>query len=188
MHLIVGLGNPGEEYRNSRHNLGFRVVDELASRLGVRHFKSKFRSLIAEANLNGQKIILSQPQTFMNLSGESVRDIFDFYKIPKNHMIVIYDDLDLDVGKLRIREKGASGGHKGVDSVINCLKTGDFARVRIGIGRPTNDLTEDASDYVLENIPSDEEGILQEAVYKAADAVLEILRDGLTSAMNEFNQ
>jgi len=186
MYLIVGLGNPGLEYEETRHNLGFRVVDELARRLGIAALKSKCHSFIAEAKLGEHKVILAQPQTFMNSSGPAVRGLLDWFKLKPNHLILVYDDVDLEVGQLRLREKGAAGGHHGVESVIASLETSNFARVRIGIGR--ENLMDDVTDYVLQKIPPAQRESLAEAVIAAADAIESIVSDGLSAAMNRFNK
>lgn len=185
MYLIVGLGNPGKKYENTRHNLGFRVIDELAGRLGITSLKEKCRSYIAEAKFGSNKVIIAQPQTFMNDSGPAVRGLLDWFKIKKDNLILIYDDVDLEVGQLRLREKGNAGGHHGVESVIESVGTTEFARVRIGISR--EDLTGDVSDYVLQNIPPSQQDRLSEAVVRAAGAVESIISDGLSQAMNKFN-
>lgn len=185
MYLIVGLGNPGQEYKETRHNLGFKVIDELASRLKISAFKSKATSEIAESQLAGHKIILVKPQTFMNNSGLAVAGLLQWYKIEPTKLILIYDDVDLEVGQLRLREKGNAGGHHGVESVINHIGTTEFARVRIGIGR--QNLTGDVSDYVLAKIPPGQQDVLIEAVNKAAAAVEGIVSTSLTAAMNVYN-
>jgi peptidyl-tRNA hydrolase, PTH1 family len=185
MYLIAGLGNPGKKYQHTRHNLGFMVIDELASRLGVSSFKDKSRSLIAESRIDNQKVILVQPQTFMNDSGSAVKGLMDWYKIKADHLILIYDDVDLEVGQLRLREKGNAGGHRGVESVIESVGTTQFARVRIGISR--EELTGDVSDYVLQKIPPSQQDKLAEAVVDAAESVESIVSNGLPQAMNKFN-
>jgi PTH1 family peptidyl-tRNA hydrolase len=186
MYLIVGLGNPGPGYQETRHNLGFKVIEELARRLGITSLKSKCHSFIGEAKIKDKKIILAQPQTFMNNSGPAVRGLLDWFKLKPQSLVLIYDDVDLEVGQLRIREKGAAGGHHGVESVIASVGTTHFARVRIGIGR--ENLTDDVTDYVLQPIPSSHREALEEAVISAADAVESIVSDGLSGAMNKFNQ
>ncbi len=186
MHLIVGLGNPGPEYENTRHNLGFKVIEELARRLGIPSLKSKCHSFIAETKIGDHKAIVAQPQTLMNNSGPAVRGLLDWFKINTDNLILIYDDVDLEVGQLRVREKGTAGGHHGVESVIGSVGTTQFTRVRIGIGR--ENLTDDVTDYVLQVIPPSQRGVLDEAVVSAADAVENIISDGLTAAMNKFNQ
>lgn len=185
MYLIVGLGNPGREYENTRHNLGFRVVDRLASRLKLFAFKDKHRSFIGEAQINEKKLLLAQPQTFMNNSGEAVSEIMRWHKILPSHLIVIYDDVDLEVGQIRIREKGNAGGHHGIESIIAHIKTTEFARVRVGIGR--ENLTGDVSSYVLAPIPASQKDVLDEAVVIAAEAVEAVLTEGLQKAMNKYN-
>jgi PTH1 family peptidyl-tRNA hydrolase len=186
MYLIVGLGNPGAEYENTRHNLGFKVVEELARRLNISSLKEKCHSFMAEANLKGKKIILAQPQTFMNNSGLAVRSLIDWFRYNPKNLILVYDDVDLEVGQLRVREKGGDGGHHGVESVIGSVGTTEFGRVRIGIGR--ENLTDDVTDYVLRHIPPAQREKLDAAVIAAADAVESIITDGLSPAMNKYNQ
>ena len=185
MFLVVGLGNPGPEYAATRHNLGFKVIEELALRLGLKILKEKHHALIGEAVLDGHKVILAQPQTFMNNAGTSVQALLSWHKIEPGKLIVIYDDVDLEIGQLRLREKGNAGGHHGVESIIAHLGTTEFARVRIGIGRES--LSGDVADYVLQRIPPGERAILVEAVLTAAEAVEAIVRDGLPAAMNKYN-
>jgi PTH1 family peptidyl-tRNA hydrolase len=186
MHLIVGLGNPGPEYEETRHNLGFKAVDELARRLGLTTLKTKCHAFIGEARIEDHKVILAQPQTFMNNSGPAVRGLLDWFKIKPENLILIYDDVDLEVGQLRLREKGNAGGHHGVESVIASVGTTHFPRVRIGISR--ENLTDDVSDYVLRSIPEAQRETLAAAVLAAADAVENIISGGLAAAMNKFNQ
>ncbi|MGB9613174.1 MAG: aminoacyl-tRNA hydrolase [Candidatus Margulisiibacteriota bacterium] len=185
MFLVVGLGNPGPEYEDTRHNLGFKVVEELARRLGIKELKEKHRSFIGEGKVGDHKVILVEPQTFMNNSGLAVRGLLQWYKLKPKNLILIYDDVDLEVGQIRIREKGGAAGHHGVESVINSIGTSEFARVRIGIGRenPSADVTE----YVLQKIPSSQRETIDAAIISAADAVEEIISSGLASAMNKFN-
>lgn len=186
MYLIVGLGNPGKGYKDTRHNLGFKVVDELARRLGITSLRSKSHSFIGEARINERKVIVAQPQTFMNNSGPAVRGLLEWFKIEPDHLILIYDDVDLEVGQLRVREKGGAAGHHGVESVMASVSTTQFARVRVGIGR--ENLMDDVTDYVLQNIPPAQRDALDQAVVSAADAVESIVADGLPAAMNKFNQ
>lgn len=185
MYLIVGLGNPGEEYENTRHNLGFRVINELASRLALKSLRSKHQSFIGEGEIAGHKVLLAEPQTFMNNSGAAVRGLLSWYKIDLKKLIVVYDDVDLEVGQIRIREQGSAGGHHGIESIIASLSGSDFTRVRIGIGRES--LTGDVSGYVLQNIPPAQREPLETAIVSAADAVVSIITDGLAAAMNQFN-
>lgn len=174
MYLIVGLGNPGPEYENTRHNLGFKVIEELASRLNITAFKEKHHSFIGEGSIDGKKVFLAQPQTFMNNSGPAVRGILEWHKIGAEKLILIYDDVDLEVGQLRIREGGSAGGHHGVESVIASLGTTKFFRVRLGIGR--ENLTGDVADYVLQKIPASQRERLAAAIISAAEAVEGIIK------------
>jgi PTH1 family peptidyl-tRNA hydrolase len=185
MFLVVGLGNPGPEYAATRHNLGFKVIEELAVRQGLKSLKEKHQALIGEAVLDGHKVILAQPQTFMNNSGTSVQALLSWHKIEPRKLIVIYDDVDLEIGQLRLREKGNAGGHHGVESIIAQVGTTEFARVRIGIGRAS--LSGDVADHVLQRIPPAEREELTTAVQAAAEAVEAIVRDGLPAAMNKYN-
>jgi PTH1 family peptidyl-tRNA hydrolase len=169
MYLVVGLGNPGAEYADTRHNLGFRAVDELAARLGAKTFKDKHQSLLAETKLGDAKLLLLKPQTFMNNSGLAVQSAAAWHKVLPAKLIVIYDDVDLEVGQIRVRNKGSAGGHHGMESIISSLGENEFARIRIGIGRPSP--IGDVSDYVLQKIPPAEREALQLAVFAAADAV-----------------
>ncbi|MBI5700809.1 aminoacyl-tRNA hydrolase [Candidatus Saganbacteria bacterium] len=188
MYLIAGLGNPGPKYINTRHNIGFIALEALSKDLGYKElkFKHKCDSFILEANYSGKKLILAEPQTFMNNSGIAVSKLLNFYKIEKAHLIVIYDDLDLEVGTLRIKESGSSGGHKGVDSIIQNIGTSEFSRIRIGIGRDSH--FADMADYVLSRIPNEQSEILSNAAITASDAVQEIISNGIASAMNKYNR
>jgi PTH1 family peptidyl-tRNA hydrolase len=185
MFLIVGLGNPGTEYENTRHNLGFKVIEELARRLSIISLKFKSQSLIAEDMIKDHKVIIAEPQTYMNNSGPAVRGLMEWFKIKSENLILIYDDVDLEVGQLRIREKGGAGGHHGVSSVIESLGTTHFNRIRIGVGR--EDLSGDVSEYVLQTIPSSQREKIDETVIAAADAAESIIGEGLDKAMNRFN-
>ena len=185
MFLVVGLGNPGPEYEETRHNLGFKVIETLAERCGIKTFKQKHQSYIGEASLGGHKLLLAQPQTFMNNSGPAVKGILLWHKLALSDLILIYDDVDLEVGQLRVREKGNAGGHHGVESVIASLGSTEFARVRIGVGR--DNLTSDVSGYVLQRVPPAQRDALSSAIGSAADAVEEIVQNGLPKAMNKFN-
>lgn len=185
MYLIVGLGNPGKEYEHTRHNLGFMAIDSVAKELDINISRSNCRALIGQGMLNATKIMLAKPQTFMNLSGDSVRELMDWYKIGMDHLIVINDDLDLEPGRIRIKEKGNSAGHKGVESIIERTGTSDFIRIRIGIGR--EDLSGDASKYVLEPpLPQQMEAI-SISIMNAVDAVKSIVLNGVGPAMNKYN-
>lgn len=172
MYLIIGLGNPGKEYEETRHNLGFKVVEELAARLNVSDFKHKFKSYVAETTFKQRKIILAEPQTFMNNSGEALSELTAWYKFPPKNFILIYDDVDLPVGEIRVRDKGSSGGHRGVESILQHVKSSEFTRIRIGIGK---DELIDTADYVLQKIPPTERETLAQAVNSAAQQVLNLI-------------
>ncbi len=184
--LIVGLGNPGDNYVRTRHNVGFRAADALAAALGVKIDRAKYRGLTAQAVWQGQKLLLLKPQTFMNLSGLSVMDATRFYKLPPERVIVLFDDISLDVGRLRVRADGSAGGHNGIKSIIGSLNSQSFPRVKIGVGaKPHPDY--DLADWVLSNFTQEEEKLLGPAVERGAEAALEIIRSGVPSAANRFN-
>jgi len=185
LYLVVGLGNPGEQYVNTRHNLGFKVIERVGEKLGVTTLKSKFSSYMAALEFSGKKVILAQPQTFMNRSGEAVSAILNWYKMNPGQLILIYDDVDIEVGEVRIRTRGGTAGHKGVESVIASLHTPEFIRVRIGVGRETADA--DISDYVLSNVPKAQSDKIQAAIEKASDAILTIIKSGVEVAIQELN-
>ena len=184
--LIVGLGNPGDNYAKTRHNVGFRAVDALAKRLGVKVDRAKFRGLYGQTVYEGQKLILLKPQTFMNNSGQSVMDAARFYKLPPERIIVIFDDISLDVGRLRVRADGSAGGHNGIKSIIGGLNSQSFPRVKIGVGaKPHPDY--ELADWVLSNFSASEEKTLGPAIERAAEAALAVLTDGVPAAANRFN-
>jgi PTH1 family peptidyl-tRNA hydrolase len=181
-YLIVGLGNPGPEYANTRHNIGFWVIDELAKRWTDVRFAKKFQAQTAQVNRGLDKVLLMMPQTYMNLSGNAVGEALSFYKIDsENRLLVVYDDLDLPTGALRIRQSGGSGGHNGMKSIIGVVGEG-FPRVRIGIGRQAG-----VVGHVLGKVSKNEAAVLKETVSKAADAVEAYLDKGILTAMNLFN-
>lgn len=183
--LIVGLGNPGREYKDNRHNVGFMLIDRLSVRLNARMSRVQAKALVGSVNFEGNKIILGKPQTYMNLSGQSIQGLARFYKLPLENMLVAHDDLDLPFGTIRIRPGGGPGGQKGVASTIERLGTKDFRRLRIGIGRPPGRM--DPAAYVLQDFPKADQIILSEILDRAADAVLTFMADGLNAAMNKFN-
>lgn len=185
MRLVVGLGNPGSEYSSTKHNLGYLVVDEIGNRVGVDVTKKKFNGLFGEGFFNDEKLFLLKPETYMNRSGYSVSSAVKFYNIPPKKIIVIHDELDLPIGVVRIKAGGGSAGHKGVISIIGELGSGDFARIRIGIGKPESRSV--TVSHVLSKFKKEEKVIVQESVLKGADAALEIIQHGLTKAMNKFN-
>ncbi len=187
MKLIVGLGNPGREYAATRHNVGFMVIDRLAREIGVVVGKKMFKAQVGQGYINGEKVALVKPQTYMNLSGGAVSALMNWYKLAPDELIVIYDDLDLPPGKLRIRPDGGSGGHKGMQSVIQALGTENFCRIRVGIGRPQEPDFESV-DYVLSRLAGDDAEMVGEAVELAAEAVFCIVRDGVERAMNLYNR
>lgn len=184
--LVVGLGNPGDKYENTRHNAGFMVVDELAERLHVPVQRLKYEALTNTAEVGGKRILLMKPVTYMNLSGEAVRQAAEFYKIPPERVLVISDDVSLPVGKLRIRKGGSAGGHNGLKSIIAQLGSDRFPRLKIGVGeKPHPDY--DMADWVLSKFAGADRQMIEEAMKRAADAVECLLRDGADQAMNKFN-
>lgn len=184
-YLIVGLGNPGREYKDSRHNVGFMLVDRLSVRLNARLTRMQAKALVGTVNHEGNKLILAKPQTYMNLSGQSIQGLARFYKVPLENMIVAHDDLDLPFGTLRVRPGGGPGGQKGVASTIQRLGTKDFRRLRIGIGRPPGRM--DPADYVLQNFAQADLPLLSDILDRAAEAALTFVTEGLNAAMNKFN-
>ena len=185
MYIIAGLGNPGGKYDNTRHNAGFRVMDILADRMGILVEEKKHKALCGRGVLEGQKVILLKPQTFMNLSGESLRAAMDYYKLTPEEVIVIYDDVSLDPGQLRIRLKGSAGGHNGIKSIIAHLGTQEFPRIKVGVGAKPPRM--DLADYVLGHFSKEEQETMEEAGREAAAAVVMMLTDGPERAMNHFN-
>lgn len=184
--LVVGLGNPGLNYARTRHNVGFRAVDALAEKLGVKIDRARFRGLTAQASAGGEKLLLLKPQTFMNDSGLSVMDAARFYKLPPERVLVLFDDISLPVGRLRIRADGSAGGHNGIKSIIGGLNSQSFPRVKIGIGaKPHPDY--DLADWVLSNFTGPEDKLITEAAVRAADAALEIIARGVPAAANDYN-
>jgi PTH1 family peptidyl-tRNA hydrolase len=183
MYLVVGLGNPGREYAGTRHNVGFEAIDYLAQKLGFEVSKIKFKGIIGEKNINGEKTIFLKPSTYMNLSGESVREAAAFYKIPIENIIVIYDDVALEVGRLRIREKGSDGGHNGMKSIIGQFASDHFPRVRIGIGGARGSMV----SHVLGGFRQEEKDEILKAIMAAGDAAVEIVTNGIQSSMNKYN-
>ena len=184
MYIIAGLGNPGKKYENTRHNIGFITLDVIAEKLDVKVNRIKFRSLVGEASFSGRKVILVKPQTYMNLSGEALREVMNFYKIPADHLIVIYDDIDIPTGTLRIRKKGSAGTHNGMRNIVYQLNDDGFPRIRIGMGRERRS---DLRDFVTGGFTKEEKPLLEEAVTKAADAALCIISEGIDRAMNRYN-
>lgn len=184
-YLLIGLGNPGREYRDNRHNIGFMLIDRLAVRLDARGMKLQSKAIVIGALYEGRKLILAKPQTYMNLSGGAVQGLLHFYKIPPESLIVAHDDLDLPLGTIRIRPGGGAGGQRGMASTIERLGTQDFPRLRLGIGRPPGRM--DAAAYVLQDFSRADLLIVSETLDRAADAVLTFVTDGLNKAMNKYN-
>lgn len=185
-HLVVGLGNPGREYRQNRHNAGFLVLDRLVRRHALPLFtKRQGQALISTGAIQGVPVVLAKPQTYMNLSGQSVQGLLHFYKIPSENLMVAHDDLDLPLGTIRIRPGGGAGGQRGMASTIERLGTKDFPRLRLGIGRPPGRMA--PADYVLQNFSRAEMLIVSETLDRAANAVLTFMTEGLNAAMNRFN-
>ena len=183
MFLIVGLGNPGKEYEKTRHNIGFEVIDYLSNKYNIEINRKKFKGVYGEGFIANEKVILLKPETYMNLSGESVREVINFYKISSEEVIIIYDDISLEVGKLRIREKGSAGGHNGIKSIIANLSSEVFPRIKVGVGQPKGNLI----SHVLGKISKEESGILEEVVEASSKAVEIIIKDGTKEAMNKLN-
>jgi len=187
MYIIVGLGNPKKEYENTRHNIGFDVIDKLAEQENISVLEKKHKAIFGKGYVAGQKCILAKPQTFMNLSGESVRELIDYYKVDETfELIVISDDISLDVGQLRIRKKGSAGGHNGLKNIIAHLGHDTFVRVKMGVGEKPKGY--DLADYVLGHFTSDERKVMDEAAARAADAIRMIITEDADAAMNKFNR
>jgi PTH1 family peptidyl-tRNA hydrolase len=184
--IIVGLGNPGKQYANNRHNIGFMVVDRLAERHGLKFARMMHKGLVALGEIEGHKVALVKPQTFMNLSGESVVPIVKFYKSEPSDLLVVYDELDLPAGQLRMRPKGGSGGHNGMKSIIARLGSEDFPRLRIGVGRPPG--RRDPKDFLLDDFTRDELAALEPAFDRAVEGIVRWLTDGIDNAMNLVNK
>ena len=184
--LIVGLGNPGKDYARTRHNCGFRVIDILAQKLGCKVDKAKFQGLYGQIVRNGKKLFLLKPQTYMNLSGASVLQLSAYFSIPPQRIIVIFDDISLSVGRLRVRPDGSAGGHNGIKSIISSLASQDFPRVKVGVGAKAN-AQQDLADWVLSTFSASEEKALESALKNAADAALCIIDTDIPTAANRFN-
>ena len=187
MFIIVGLGNPGKDYTNTRHNIGFDVIDALADAAGISVIEKKHKAIIGKGVLDGQKVVLAKPQTYMNLSGESVREIIDYYKVDEEQeLIVISDDISLDVGNIRVRKKGSAGGHNGLKNIIAHLGHDTFMRVKMGVGEKPKGY--DLADYVLGHFTADERKVMNDAAKSAVEAIRMMMAGDVDKAMNEFNK
>jgi len=193
MKLIVGLGNPGREYEKNRHNIGFMCLNHFARTQGIRFDKKQGKARIGTGEVTGVKVVLARPQTYMNRSGESVSRLVKRYDIDLDDLLVIHDDLDLPLGKLRLRQGGGSGGHKGIESIISCLGSQDFIRLRVGIGRPVatgggNEISDaDIIDYVLSDFSAQERRIVTKVIPRVSEAIYCLLTEGLIASMNKYN-
>ncbi|MFT9078318.1 aminoacyl-tRNA hydrolase [Ethanoligenens sp.] len=184
--IVAGLGNPGAQYEGTRHNAGFAALNMLSAKIGVRIERAKFKSMCGTGRIAGKQVLLLKPQTFMNLSGEAVAAAAHFYKLPMSHVLVLFDDISLPVGKLRVRRKGSAGGHNGIKSIIEESGTSDFPRIKLGVGdkpRPDYDL----ANWVLGRFSQDDRPLFAQSLERAADAVEELLKNGVGSAMNLYN-
>ena len=186
MYLIVGLGNPTSQYAGTRHNIGFSVITELSDRYQIAMNCKEHKAICGKGYIEGQKVLLMEPQTYMNLSGEAVRSAMDFYKLTNEDLIIIYDDISLDGGQLRVRKKGSAGGHNGIKNIIAHLGSDEFMRIKVGVGnKPSN---WDLADYVLARFPQEELEAVRESVKRAGEACTSIMTDGIDVAMNQFNK
>lgn len=187
MYLVAGLGNPEKKYDNTRHNIGFEAARLFADNENISLNKTKFKAIIGEGYVGSEKVIVALPQTYMNLSGESIGEIASFYKIPNENVIILHDDISLETGRLRIREKGSAGGHNGLKSIISHLGGEVFCRIKIGVGAPNHE-DYDLADYVLGSFSGDEKQILQPVLKDAVSAVECIIKDSASKAMNRYNR
>ncbi len=187
MYLIVGLGNPEQDYSNTRHNMGFNTINKLAKQYNIEITRKNFKGLYGSGIIEEEKVILLKPQTFMNSSGESIKEIMQFYKIEPQDLIVIYDDIDIEPGVIKLRKTGGPGTHNGMKSVVHELNTQDFKRVRVGIGKPGGEEKQDLIEYVIGAIPEEEKEKLEKGTDLAKEAVISIIKNGIDIAMNKFN-
>lgn len=187
MYLVVGLGNPGKQYEMTRHNIGFEAIDYISKEYSIKINKIKHKGILGEGVIQGEKILFLKPQTYMNLSGESVREAASFYKIPPENIIVIYDDISLQTGSVRIRAKGSAGGHNGIKSIIYQLNSDNFPRIKLGVGAPKHE-DYDLKDYVLGHFSKEEADGIISAVKAVPDIILSIIREGCDKAANKYNK
>ncbi|MGE5628189.1 MAG: aminoacyl-tRNA hydrolase [Solirubrobacterales bacterium] len=183
MYLIAGLGNPGKQYEHTRHNVGFDTIDIISREYNIPLNREKFKGIYGEGTIADDKVILLKPKTFMNLSGESISEVSNFYKIESENIIVIYDDISLHTGRMRIRPQGSAGGHNGIKSIISCLSTEKFPRIKIGVGHPEYDLI----PFVLGRFSKEDRALVEEVMKAAALSVEEIIKNGVPEAMNKYN-
>ncbi len=183
MILIVGLGNPGKQYEQTRHNIGFDVIDYMANKYNIDVNREKFKGICGEGFIENKKVILLKPLTYMNLSGESIRELANFYKLEDDEIIVVYDDISLDIGRLRIREKGSAGGHNGIKSIIQNLGGDKFPRVKVGVGQPKDNLV----NYVLGKFSKEDREHIEKVIPVVSDAIVEIVKNDAKESMNKFN-
>lgn len=186
MYIIAGLGNPTREYEATRHNIGFDAITRISDDYGIPLNMKKHKAICGTGYIEGQKVILAQPQTYMNLSGESIRELSDFYKVPAENIIIIYDDICLDIGQLRVRAKGSAGGHNGIKSIISHLGTQEFPRIRVGVGNKPDGW--DLADYVLGRFPKEEQPIVRFALERASKACTDLIVQGMEYTMNQYNR
>jgi PTH1 family peptidyl-tRNA hydrolase len=185
LYVVIGLGNPGKDYANTRHNAGFNTIDILSKKYNISINKIKFKAVFGEGNIGSEKVILVKPQTFMNNSGITVREIVDFYKLPIENIIIIVDDIDIDFATIRVKAKGSSGSHNGLKSIIYHIQSDEFPRVKIGIGKKHEN--QDLADFVLSRFSKDEQIDMEAAYLSAAEAVETIIKEDINAAMNKFN-
>lgn len=183
MILIVGLGNPGKQYEQTRHNIGFDVIDYMANKYNIDVNREKFKGICGEGFIENTKVILLKPLTYMNLSGESIRELANFYKLEDDEIIVVYDDISLDIGRLRIREKGSAGGHNGIKSIIQNLGGDKFPRVKVGVGQPKDNLV----NHVLGKFSKEDREHIEKVIPVVSDAIVEIVKNDAKESMNKFN-
>lgn len=186
MHIIIGLGNPTTKYQATRHNIGWDAITRISDDYNIPLDHKAHKALCGKGFIEGEKVILAQPLTYMNLSGESVRELVDYYKVDPEDIIVIYDDISLDIGQLRIRKKGSAGGHNGIKSIISHLGTEEFPRIKIGVGEKPKDW--DLADYVLSRFAEEDQSTIREALKDASDACRIMLTTGIDTAMNQYNK
>ena len=185
MKVVVGLGNPGREYQDTRHNVGFAVIDEIAKRYSADVTSVKFKSLYTDIRIKNSKVLLVKPTTYMNNSGQALREVMDFYKLDPSDILVIYDDIDIPIGKIRVRKKGSSGSHNGLRSIVKHLGSEEFPRIRVGIGRPDERIS--LTNYVLGKFSEDERIDINKAIKNSADAVESLIDVGIDNTMNKYN-